>query len=179
MISPFGATMRDLLAKSHIDALEAACEILADEYAADIRSLERGDPSEETSMAGYLPRKYILRYDLAFAELFKAAFGSVVNKLWAKECYVLDSTAEELALDSIVREAEVWLEEHGKHAKLDGFYDSVFWDTDFEYLFDPKMDGIETDEEIAKQMNLVNLEFDRWFVPFDSSRTMRPRHRLE
>jgi hypothetical protein len=44
----------------------------------------------------------------------------------------------------------------------------TFYDRDFELLWSPALDGIDTDEFLSARMAYANLHASRWFLPFGS-----------
>lgn len=55
---------------------------------------------------------------------------------------------------------------------LDALSDVLFEDHDVLLLFNPAMDGLESDPEMADRMGLVNLHPKDWFIPFRSERAL-------
>jgi len=91
--------------------------------------------------------------------------GTVVWKLQSPDHQQLACVAEELALYAIINQAQVDLDLRGLEADLDAVYEEAFQDTDFEFLFDPKFDGIE-ESEMDEFSGMTNLRFEDWFTPF-------------
>lgn len=146
-------------------ALGDAAVIVLDEFLEDLASLGRGEPFAQTAMADALPRKYLPRYNILFAKEFVVCVSTVVWKLQSPDPQDLACVAEELALNAIIQQAGVNLELQGREADLDDVYEEAFQDTDFEFLFDPKFDGIE-ESEMADWLRMANLRFEDWFKPF-------------
>lgn len=49
-----------------------------------------------------------------------------------------------------------------------GLYrDALLHDCDVELLFDPALDGVESDQLFLLQLNPVHLHPTEWFLPFD------------
>ena len=49
-----------------------------------------------------------------------------------------------------------------------GIYrDALLHDCDVELLFDPALDGVESDQLFLLQLNPVHLHPTEWFLPFD------------
>lgn len=117
------------------------------------------------TIADALPRKYLPRYDFLFAKEFVVCVSTVIWKLQSPDHQQLACVAEELALNAIINQAQVDLELRGLEADLDDVYEEAFQDSDFEFLFDPKFDGIE-ESEMAEFSGMANLRFEDWFKPF-------------
>lgn len=66
-------------------------------------------------------------------------------------------------------------EQQALQASCDILIDSIFEDTDFEFLYDDSYDGIEK-TELAQIMSISSLAFKDWFSPFSNepSRTPHP-----
>lgn len=103
-----------------------------------------------------LPPRFADRYDDDFTDRFLEAIDAVISKLKSKEDERPTSTAEELALHCILRESE---------GLLDELADQVRDDDDIFLLWEEP----EPDPIVHKLLRKVNLEFDKWFVPFGSA----------
>lgn len=133
--------------------------------------LRKGEPWSETSMAflGYLPKRYSHRYDLSFINQFLNIVIAIGYKFNDKEAWWrLNSVIEELAMYAILNEAKACAELDGKLKliNIDELSMYIYYDLDFQLLFDPTMDGIEDDDALTKEIGLVNLSFKNWFKPF-------------
>ncbi len=169
-----GDAWADDLPLNHREALVGAASLLVDEFFEDAAAVEVGEMSFSESRIGILlPRKYALRYNWLFGKRFFACLMTVIWKLaQTKPVYpILDCTAEELALKILIKEAKSVLEMSGDSADFSMFEDVVFQDLDFEMLYRPELDGIE-DGGIGKYLGSDNLQFARWFVPFDNAATV-------
>jgi hypothetical protein len=186
-------------------ALSWAISVAPDFWCVDAGCLYRDENGNEyidhLAVGDDLPSKHKHRYDKPFYEKMAVASKVFGKRLlpYAERALTtseLDpiplTTAEELILDALVREAqrqiddETWhyeeVHEWGEtreknddvwpeptHADRDwGMFTSVaLWDRDFEMLFDDASDGIERDDHpIAQQLGFANLEFKDWFEPF-------------
>lgn len=81
--------------------------------------------------------------------------------------------ADEMALNATIGRAQVDLELRSLEADLDDVYEEAFQDTDFEFLFDPRFDGID-ESELAEFSSMANLRFEDWFTPFANVRYVHP-----
>ena len=72
----------------------------------------------------------------------------------------------------IERAADV-LAEQGVEADFTGLETLVFEDTDVEFLFPAKLDGIE-DTAAGKMLAIAHLRFDEWFAPFRRENPVHP-----
>jgi hypothetical protein len=170
---------RDDLTPTQREALYRAARQLADMFFDDLRRLARREVTfAETSMADYLPRKHLGRYDLSFAERFVVCLLTVAWKLRDSSKQWLACTAEELALRAMIEEARTLLladpelDNAGAEANFNRFESVAFEDWDFEMLFDPAYDGVEDASD--PRNDIVNLHFDEWFWPFNDDRVIHP-----
>ena len=163
-MTEFAKAWSDCLPENHRDALLSALTILSDEFFED--DLE----DEEHLFRELLPSKYSPKYTPLFLKRFYTTLLTVGYKLALpeKSDTLLACTAEELALHILIERASVLLEEDGIDADFDLFEDEIYQDVDFEYLYDPEVDGIE-DSEVGAEMKIVNLHFSDWFKPFDNA----------
>ena len=157
------AWSRDL-PESHRKALLSALTILSDEF------YENDLEDEEHIFRELLPEKYFNRYTPGFLKKFYVTLLTVGYKLSlpTKSDPVLASTAEELALHILIEQVSVLLEMDGIDANFGNFEDIIFQDLDFEYLYDPSVDGIEDSEE-GKEMAISYLRLSDWFKPFKNA----------
>ncbi|MFC1977789.1 hypothetical protein ACFLWS_05960 [Chloroflexota bacterium] len=91
-----------------------------------------------------LPRKYFHLYTPTFLEYFYVTLLTVGYKLALpnKSEILLACTAEELALHILIEQASAILEEDGIEVNFYGFKDAIYRDIDFEFLYEPELDGI-------------------------------------
>jgi len=168
-----GADLDEVLPPSHREALFAAIDTLIDEFLDDVAHLREGKPFAETWMKTFLPEKYLHRYNQLFARQFLACLMTVAWKLTSPDPQWLACVGEELALDALLRQAEIQLDVEGEHADFGDFEDVAFEDTDFKVLFDPAWDGIE-DSEVGEYLRMANLHLADWFKPFRESDPVHP-----
>lgn len=152
--------------------LAAAASLLKDLYE-DLSTLARGEPFNATLMSDMLPRRYTLKYDLAFARGFVTSAAVVGYKLARSPLLTFDQTpssvAEEIVLWYIVGLATESASDHGVDPQgLDALEDLMFQDTDFLSLYDNAADGIQ-DSEAGKMMGMGRLDFSEWFLPFNNA----------
>jgi hypothetical protein len=127
---------------------------------------------------GILPAKHAHRYDLQFLAMFKLCVEHVTFKLLSPHSEELGSTAEELALAGLFRCTPIVLDENeniipeevesGIESELSDLHSLMMEDPDYEFLFDPRFDGFEG----MSKLRVVNLEFNKWFEPFNKDRTV-------
>ena len=146
-------------------ALCDAGVVVLDLYLEDLARLAQGLPFDEANMADALPRKYLPRYDLAFAKEFVVCVSTVVWKLQSPDHQELACLAEEFALYAIVGRAQALLEVRGRPVDLGDVYEEAFQDIDFAFLFHPSFGEVE-ESEIGEHLRLANLRFEDWFEPF-------------
>lgn len=158
----------------HREVLTAAFDMLCDEFFAGYQQARRDDKVDlsEFSFGAYLPSRYGVRYTPLFAQRFFLALSTVGWKLAQDDAntLMLVFLAEELALGTLIKAAEVVLEFQGVASGFSEFRDAAFQDIDFEYLFNPQMDGIDQFPASA-HLRITRLDFDSWFESFDSAQT--------
>lgn len=162
------------LPTTHREALQTALDILVDEFLDQYSDIVAGDLKfSESMLGGVLPSKHSLRYTPVFAKRFFACLLTVAWKLAQPRPPepLLCCTAEELALDRLIRQAQATLEMRNLDSDFNGFKDDVFQDLDYEILYDPAADGIE-DTAAGDELDLQFLHFDDWFKPFDDATTV-------
>lgn len=152
------------LPDSHRSALFSALCILSDEF------FDYDLEDQDHIFRELLPSKYLNPYTPLFLKKFYTALLTVGYKpaLPRESETPIACTAEELALHILIEQATGLLEIDGIEAAFGDFEDAIYQDLDFEYLFDPAVDGIEDSEE-GKEMAICNLRFSDWFKPFDNS----------
>ena len=149
-------------------ALEVAADTLRSDWLTDVCATSHtGVLDVDSDMAQHLPSKHALRYTRAFAADFLGALHVVLDRLTDRSHAgpVCSTTVQELAFRALIDEATSWLD--GRDAEpLWAFYERRVFDTDIEMLFDARLDGFEDPGLHTHASPPVNLEFDRWFVPF-------------
>lgn len=156
-----------VLPAGHRKALKQASRTLIETYFDDLaRADERAWDFSSFFIARLLPSGYLLKYDRRFARRFLVCLITAAWKLNQPEFDPFACVAEEIAAYTLVKFAAVLLQEQGIHADFESFIEAIYEDTDFEHLYDAKMDGIEH-SPIAEMMGMVHLAFNEWFEPFD------------
>ncbi|MFC1705845.1 hypothetical protein ACFL59_03370 [Planctomycetota bacterium] len=163
----------DILPAHHAAALRNAAQDVVAQLLDDLTMLEGGVAIDETGLIDLLPRRYLPRYDLAFARAFLVCVITVAWKLEAPGERLLACLAEELALHAIVQRASDLLTVKAIEPDFGTFCDIAFKDQDCLFLFDGAQDGIE-DSAIGDAMGIVNLRFDDWFRPFYETVPVHP-----
>ena len=165
-MTDFAKLWADALPNDHREALYDCLCLLTDDF------LNSENP-EDSSLAWNLPRKYLPRYTEVFLRRFFISFLTVGYKLAYQEPTELlpSCVAEELGLHILIEGASAHLKDV-KQVKADFslFEDLAFQDGDFEYLYNPKYDGIE-DSSIGAEHGIGLLHIDEWFIPFDNAIT--------
>ncbi len=170
-MATLGDAWSDTLPLTHRSALQAACDILIDEFLEEYPEIAESElPFAESSLGSYLPTKHRLRYTPLFAKRFFASILVVAWKLAQEDPLkpLLACTAEELALRALIARAESVLELEELDHDFEPFTDTVFEDLDHELLYAPELDGVETGKS-AKALGYAFLEFDSWFRSFASA----------
>jgi len=171
-MTTYAAAYAHVLPEDHREALRAGAEMVVDHIFEDLQSADGARP-EWIWLSAFLPDAYLHRYDVMFAQRFLVSAVSVGLKLAQSKPAILCSVAEELALNAIIDQAEVWLELDGKRADFDEFRSRVYEDWDFELLFDPEIDGFQYSGVVA-EFAMANLAFKDWFKPFDNAPPVHP-----
>jgi hypothetical protein len=168
-----GDVPEGLLSSEQEDALRSAAVTLLDEFFSDVGHLEAGGDFADTEMAGYLPARFLPKYDHLFAKEFLVCVATVASKLAGPGHSMLACVGEELALHAIVDMAAAVLDLRGEEADLGDFLELANEDRDYELLFDMAWDGIE-DSDTGRDMRVANLAFDDWFKPFREGHPVHP-----
>ncbi len=116
----------------------------------------------------YLPRRYEHYYDGRFARDWVATVTVVGWKFGQPGEVSLSCVAEELALWTLMKQAEVQLDianEESDPNPWSDFREFAFEDEDFLWLYSPELDGIE-ESDWARERAVANLKFSEWFRPF-------------
>lgn len=157
------------LSKKQKKYLSAGFNLLIDIVRQDMEVLIKGGSYLDTQLCALnlLPSRYRHKYDLLFLKQFLNVVFTIAYKFNDKGCYwLLNSVAEELAMNAVIEKAKMSAEMHGEEVDLDELYDLIFEDVDFELLMDPSFDGIEDDQEFTSRNRIYNLSFKDWFKPF-------------
>ena len=173
----------------HVRALEGAISWAVDHALDDLAAVKAADLAGKEIDWGQLkflqglPGRYRHRYTPLFAKKFVVCLITATEKMTDPERIgqgMFSCVAEELAAHLVIQEAEGLLsldrEERGKRREeiyLGDLYEMMFEDIDFEWLYDPEMDGIERDAVATAELGIGNLAFERWFSPF-SRRSVHP-----
>ena len=165
MVTRFAEAWADALPDDHREALHTAVSTLCDGFFED-----QDNPGSR--FLEYLPEKYGPRYGRVFLRQLLVTMLTVGYKLALAQppAPLLSCVAEELALDILVREASAHLESEGVSPDFALFQDLAYQDSDYEYLYELSLDGIE-DSPVGVEHGISNLHFDEWFIPFDNAQT--------
>ena len=151
-----GDHWRELLPLNHREALHDAAIVFIDEFFVEHQT---DGPVARTRWVDDLPARYKTRYDWLFGQRFLACFTVLTWKLAQSHppAPLLDCVAEELAMHTLIERAKVSLELNGAtDIRFDGFETEVFQDSDFKFLFDEAMDGID-EGEIGDKLGMTDL----------------------
>jgi hypothetical protein len=164
---------RSLLPEHHWSLLASANAELVDWVMDDLVSLAQGTAFPDLVIADYLPRVFLHRYNDEFLRDFLVCLVAVGLKLTLPGVHPLGCTGEELAAAATRDHAGELLEVEGEVPDFDAWDDAVFEDLDHELLFDPALDGLPQ-TEVARTLEMANLAYGDWFVPFDPPRVVHP-----
>ncbi len=165
--------------------LLAGCMVVAAEHVtdglfADIATLrtahERGEPVDvdDLQVISLLPRRFAACYDALFAQKFLVALTDMTTRItagWTDLSCVAQELAVRVWLDHVdfaADAADVALED-GWRGQVEEY---LFEDVDHEYLFNPAMDGFETDDNFAGPPGMAPMRFEDWFAPFNEDRAL-------
>ncbi len=173
-----GTVLQDALTPRQADALRTAIDSLIDDFIADVAQLLADDEFSETTMADFLPRKYLPRYTPRFAKQFLVCLITVAEKLSRPEPQRLTCVAEELALAAILDQTLVVLELNSGVATedtqaIEQLAEQFFEDRDFELLSNLALDGFE-DSPLVERLAVTGLKFEEWFNPFRADDPVHP-----
>ncbi len=171
-----GQAYTDVLTPQEQQALQSSCDMLIDSIFDDLQNVEKPEDVVHTMLGIYLPERYLYKYTPLFLKKFAVCVITVAWKLAQPEHMKLSSLAEELAAWVIIQEAKRQLEEESDaqvENAFDAFIDAYFEDTDLEYLYDDRYDGIE-ETELAQVMDISGLAFKDWFSPFSDEPSCTP-----
>jgi hypothetical protein len=165
----------DILSATKRQALHATVVLLLDDA---FEVLATSGELHESRLASYLPPRLERHYTESLHRGMLVALTTVGGQLASTDAPPLRCLAEELALHTIIEHAGVWLEIRGEHDEgWERYEDEVFEDTDFEFLYDPAWDGIESHEsDVTRALGMANLHPDDWFKPFRTDQPVHPYH---
>jgi hypothetical protein len=129
---------------------------------------------EERFVDEYLPPQYRQRYDAPFVRKLLATAAKVSQDLSTADYSYPGCTAEELVLSMIVQQWQVLLDLTELGQSWTDLSEYLFEDADFEYLFEPEMDGVENDPLVHKTSGIEVNPVDDWFVPFNVESRVHP-----
>jgi hypothetical protein len=161
------------LTRCEREALATGCDLLIDQAFDDLDNiLHMGQENiADTTLALYLPPRYLPKYTPHFLKQFLVCIITVAWKLAQPEHHPLSSVAEELAAFALIQHSRVPIElEKGWDAAeraFARFIDGYFEDTDFLFLFNDELDGIDT-SPVGQMVGILSLAFEDWFRPFSS-----------
>jgi hypothetical protein len=157
-------------------ALMFAANVVFDRILDDlvISDEQRKRLGEERFVDEYLPTQYRQRYDAPFLRKLLATAAKVSQDLATADYSYPGCTAEELVLSMIVQQWQVLLDLTELGQSWTDLSEYLFEDTDFEYLFEPEMDGVENDPLVHKTSGIEVNPIGDWFVPFNADSRVHP-----
>jgi hypothetical protein len=184
-----GQAYSEALTPREQKALLHACDWLIDHAFEEYKDIKEPKDVLDSTLGSYLPTRYASRYTPLFYKQFAVCVTTVAWKLAQPTHIPLSSLAEELAARAIIEQARVLLEveadlnedtkeredEEETEEPFDAFIDLYFEDTDFEFLFEARHDGID-ETAVGAMLGMSSLAFADWFVPFsdEPSRIAHP-----
>jgi hypothetical protein len=164
----------DRLDPAYQDALFRSIDLCIDHAFADVAALlHDGTWDDLLFLNDALPDRpmYVQRYTPLLAKEFLVCLITVAGKLTSGADIRLASVAEEMALHALIENASG--PSGQEEFDFDDFIDDVFEDTDFLFLFDEKLNGIQ---HVPAQQSLgtTNLDFENWFRPFRDAVPVHP-----
>lgn len=162
------------LAEESWKALLSATDQVVDELRDDVDELIQGGSISDSNLVEWMPRRFLPRYDLAFAQGLVERVGDLAVRLdrghqegwpYPHETF-LKSVVEEMLMAQIIRYAIDDAASDESREELQALEDLSFEDRDFEWLYDLSHDGITDDPEVARTFGFANLRFEDWFKPF-------------
>lgn len=159
------------------DLLISAVHELTERLRDDVDELRTGSPVVETNLVDLMPRRFIPRYDRAFAERLAETSADLAKRLegargsgfaYPYESF-LKSVAEEMLLSQAIQIATDESTSPHEIEELEVLQELSFEDRDFEWLYNFSHDGVTDDHEVARVAGFANLRFRDWFEPFRKS----------
>lgn len=150
-------------------------EVISDEILDAIVANRELGQYKDTSFYDRLPLSGQLRPDLLLPRHFFISLTTLALKALTPSPATLACRAEELLLwwtlvfaREMAQHQDEWSD--ALESEYRDFIDSVFCDTDFLFMYDPKADGIERLETLG----VKSLSVDHWFLPFDRHHPVNP-----
>jgi len=134
---------------------------------------------EESALSAIIPPHYHGLCDLDFARRLLICFVSSMERVRCSESP--RCVAEEMAVKAIFEFTIDMVGDQGERdgetaeetaAGLEFYADNVLLeDADFEFLWEPRFDGLE---HAVPELGMANLAFGEWFKPFREERPVNP-----
>lgn len=162
------------LAEGIWTALIVAASEVVEMLREDVDEMRAGVPTVETNLAELMPRRFIPKYDVSFAERLAQTAADLAerldkargNGLTYPHATFLNSVAEEMLLSRTIQLAIDRSGSVEEAEELEALQELSFEDRDFEWLYDFSHDGVTDDPEVSRLAGFANLSFDDWFQPF-------------
>lgn len=148
-----------------------AADYLSDMICDDMVVVRNHGDFQDTFLSLYLPPQFKHRYTLSF---LKRVLDTVISVRWKIEDerhWMAANRMEEMMLWTMIRIAEGIAEESDVDFDADEWIDLLLEDTDFQLLFDSRLDGIEYETDTTlSSMGIGSLRPDDWWEPYEDSR---------
>jgi hypothetical protein len=122
----------------------------------------------------HLPSRMRRHYDAPLLRKLLATSAKVAQDLAGDEHTYPACTAEELVLRMVLQQWQMLLELTDLGPSWTDLSEYLFEDLDFEYLFEPDMDGIEDDPIAHKTSGIEVHALSEWFAPFNTDSRVHP-----
>lgn len=169
------------LAHARRGAVMSAAEQIIDECIDDLQELDfdddgmpEPDRAEESFVYAEFPERHRSAYNEGFFRRTLVTAVKVTNDLADPDAPPASCTAEEIIVDAIGQRATSLCELGGIPQPEIDLAEMLLEDTDFEYLFDVDMDGIEDDPARQATMGIFVPDVTGWFSPFNPSSIVHP-----
>jgi hypothetical protein len=179
-----GATVEQLYAASlrRAAVIWAANEVIsscADDLTVLDWDLETGLPDpdsglEEPFLWRYFPPRFRGAYTRAFQMNVLITATKVAYDLARPDAGAPACIAEELVMNAVIRLASAGMDQAGLGQPWLDPSEVLLEDLDFDVLFSPNMDGIESDPATQRDFGMWVPGAADWFTPFNSERIVHP-----
>lgn len=167
------STSKDILGPETWALLIVAASSLEETVRESASQIGEGVSVTETSLAELLPRRFIPRYDSAFARRMAETASGLLRRLEQLRergsqpgAAFLTSVAEEMLMAQAIDMATGLAKSRAQAEELEALQEFSFEDRDFEWLYDLTHDGGIEDPDVQARAGFANLGFDEWFEPF-------------
>jgi hypothetical protein len=163
-------------------ALALAADEIIERCVADLQTVEfdrngqvvDSDDAEETFVYEFFPSRFRSSYNERFYRDILVTAVKVAYDLADPDGEEATCTAEEIVRQAIGELATVWWDTSDLGESLLGPDEMWLEDTDFEYLYDKRYDGLEDDPAQQAGMGISVSRPEGWFTPFNDGRIVHP-----